>query len=93
MTAATVHKSAPPAANDTPEDLRFAPDFVPAPLAEQLAMAREEFHRFRITYQAATQRERGHRSMHINTYLRELHIRRSWLFNLTQQIKQQERNA
>ena len=79
--------------DEVPEDLRFPRDFTPASLDAQIAAAREEMHRFQGAHYAATQRQRGHGSMHWNTYAAGYHRRRSVLFTLLQLKHKQESQA
>lgn len=84
-----------PAANDAtlPEDLRFEPGFVCAPLDAQIAVMREEVQRYRNANQHRTERERGQHSMHPVTYAAGMQKRRSVLHTLLQLKAQQEHPA
>lgn len=78
--------------DDTPDDLRFPSGFVPAPIDRQIAIARKGVQAWKAAHLEATQRQRGHGSMHWNTYITGLHERKSVLWTLVQ-IKQQQEAA
>lgn len=67
---------------DMPEDLRFAQDFAPVPLAEQIDIARAEVHRYRERNEHRITRPRGHGAMAPLTYAIGIHRRRSILYTL-----------
>lgn len=94
MNAATAPADASAAPDDlTPRDLRFPRDFTPAPLDDQIRVARKAVHEWRNANLEATERQRGHGSMHWNTYTAELHKRRSVLFTLMNLKQAPEENA
>lgn len=85
---------APQAEDDgVPEDLRFRPGFVPAPLDDQLKVARKVLAAWREQNESRTQRERGHGAMHPITYAQGLQIRRSLVYTLLQLKAEKENPA
>lgn len=78
------------AIEDTPDDLCFRPDFISAPLEDQLKVARKELARYRAENEHRTRRDRGHGAMHPLTYARGVQARRSLVRNIWLQIQSQQ---
>lgn len=88
-----MHAAAANAEDATPEDLRFPPHFVPAPLDEQIRWVRHELNRFITAHKEATDLQRGHGALAQSVYTREYHRRRSALHSLVMLKAQLENHS